>query len=95
MHGGGAPQARRRAEERIAAAADPAAAKLVQPMSDRNVPYNVQLSAAKDLLDRAGIGTSREVTVELKKWEEAFEGLLVDVVDAEIVEDMELPGRQS
>ncbi len=101
-HGGAAPQVKRKAEERIAAAADPAAAKLVELMSSKKVPYSVQLAAAKDLLDRAGIGRERGVTVTLKKWEEGIDGLIVDlppgnryddddVVDGEVVEPDPLP----
>lgn len=103
-HGGAAPQVRRKAEERIAAAADPAAAKLVELMSSRKVPYSVQLAAAKDLLDRAGIGTKeRAITVELKKWEQDIDGLVIDlpadsyddVVDAAVVEPEALPSPPS
>jgi len=98
-HGGAAPQVKRKAEERIAAAADPAAAKLVELMSSKKVPYPVQLAAAKDLLDRAGIGQEQAVTLTLKKWEQNIEGLIVDlpassyddVVDGEVVEPDPLP----
>lgn len=53
-HGGAAPQARRRAAERILMAQDLAAAKLIELMTDPAVPYSVQRMAAADLLDRGG-----------------------------------------
>jgi hypothetical protein len=81
MHGGATKTARARAQERIAEASDPAAKKLVDLMRDKKVPYSVQLAAAKDLLDRAGIGTEQAVTIEVKKWEAEFESMLVDVED--------------
>ena len=80
MHGGATKAARARAEERIAAAADPSAAKLVELMQSDAVPYSVQLAAAKDLLDRAGIGTSKQVEVAMREFEN-FAGILVDVAD--------------
>ncbi len=77
------------AQERILAAADPAAAKIVWLM--HNGSEAIQFSAARDLLDRAGIGTKQELDVVVKKWEHDIEGLIVedngDIVDAEVVED--------
>lgn len=86
MHGGASAASRARAKERILAASDPAAAKIVQLMQDKRVPPLVQLAAARDLLDRAGLAKGVEVTVELRKFEENIEGLLIDVVDAEVVD---------
>ncbi len=103
MHGGATKAARAKAEERIAAAADPAAAKLVELMSSRKVPYSVQLVAAKDLLDRAGVGKEQAVTLTLKKWEQDIEGLVVDlpapaydddIVDGEVVDSDPLPSSR-
>lgn len=83
-HGGRAPQVRRRAEERIREAADPAAAKLVELISNKKVPYPVQLAAARDLLDRAGIGKTQPVLqVEVMPWQQD----LIDVLDAREVSD--------
>lgn len=99
MHGGATKAARARAEERLLAATDPAAAKLVSLMTDRTVPYSVQLAAAKDILDRAGIGTKQELDVVIKPWQRDIHELIVDlpaaedddVVDAEVVEPEALP----
>lgn len=79
MHGSATKAARAKAEERILAAADPAAAKLVELMSSKKVPHNVQLAAARDLLDRAGIGTKGN-TVELvvRRFEESLDEIYVD-----------------
>ncbi len=101
MHGGATKAARARAEERLLAATDPAAAKLVSLMTDKTVPYSVQLAAAKDILDRAGIGTKQELDIVIKPWQRDIEGLVVDlppgnrydddVVDGEVVEPDPLP----
>lgn len=80
-HGGAAPQVRAKAEQRILAAADPAAAKLVQLMGDKRVPPQVQLAAARDLLDRAGLTKTSQVEVALRPFEVDILGLLVDVPD--------------
>jgi hypothetical protein len=78
-HGGAAPQSRAKAQERIDAAADKAAAHLIKWMNSDKVPYNIRLAAAKDLLDRAHIGTDKSIQVELRKFEVNIEGLLIDV----------------
>ena len=93
MHGGSTQASRAKAQERILAAADPAAAKLVSLMQDKRVPHNVQLAAARDLLDRAGLASAQEITLKIPAYLQDIEGLLVDVlepediVDAELVED--------
>lgn len=90
-HGGAAPQARAAAQRRIEAAADSAAAHLITWMNSSSVPYNIRLAAAKDLLDRAQIGIDKSIKVELRRFEQNIEGLIVDlprdIVDAEVVED--------
>lgn len=91
MHGGGAPQVKRKAEERIRDAADPAAAKIVQLMQNPKVPYVVQLAAARDLLDRAGISRNQTIGVEIRKFEGLVESgaLLIDLPEPAAL----LPGR--
>lgn len=81
VHGGSAPQVRAKAQERINAAADSAAKRLIEWMNDKRVPYNIRLQAARDLLDRAQIGTDKTLTVELKPFEQNLDALLVDVDD--------------
>jgi hypothetical protein len=56
MHGGAAPQVKAAARERLLAAADPAAARLVELLSSDDAM--VRLRAAVALLDRAGLGPS-------------------------------------
>jgi hypothetical protein len=55
QHGGAAPQARRRAAERLIMTADNAAQMLVKMMEDTEVPFGVRAKIAQDLLDRAGL----------------------------------------
>jgi len=73
MHGGAAPQVRRAAAVRILMASDLAAARLVAMMQDKSLPAVVQLAAARDLLDRAGLTSKQEIAVDfqMSKWEEA------------------------
>jgi hypothetical protein len=81
MHGGSAPQVRAAAERRILEAADPAAAKLVHLMRDPKVPPQVQLAAARDLLDRAGLAKTTELQIALKPYQQDIGGLIVEVDD--------------
>lgn len=63
LHGGGSPQAQRKAKERLLAAADPAAAALVEIVKDgENRPAD-RIRAAKEILDRAGIQGESKVEV--------------------------------
>ena len=78
-HGGAAPAARRRAQERIALASDQAAAQLFAFMNDETVPHNVRLAAAKDLLDRANITGKTTVEVEVPLWREMLDGIVATV----------------
>lgn len=79
MHGSATKAARAKAQERIAAAADPAAAKLVELMQSKKVPHHVQLLAARDILDRAGLKSANELIVGLRKFEEDMADILVDI----------------
>lgn len=62
-HSSAAPQVKAAAQRRLLEAADPAAAKLVELLDSDN--ERVALAAARDLLDRAGLGTPAEVEGEL------------------------------
>jgi hypothetical protein len=55
LHGGAAPQVRRRAAERLIMSADHASQKLLEWLDDPEVPYRVRAEIAQDLLDRAGL----------------------------------------
>lgn len=99
MHGGAAPQVRRRAQQRILEASDRAAFRLVQMMQDKSLPAAVQLAAARDLLDRANLAGKQEIELDVKvsKFENVLAEILVDVetdddfadvVDAEVVNDL-------
>ena len=81
-HGGSAPQVRKRAQERIFAAADSAAGRLIEFMNDKKVPYNVRLAATRDLLDR-GLGTAAQ-TLKLGV-EDPWADLLSEVLDDEVL----------
>jgi hypothetical protein len=81
LHGGASPQAQAKARERILGAADLAAQRLIEFMNDKRVPWPVRLSAARDLLDRAGLGARNELTVELPQWQAVIDKIIVDVPD--------------
>lgn len=62
-HGGGAPQVRAKANERILEMVNPALATLARLVSDGEVADNVKLAAVKDVLDRAGLTAKQVVEV--------------------------------
>ena len=61
IHGGSAPQVRRRAAERLIMTADQAAQMLVTMMEDPEVPFGVRAKIAQDLLDRAGLVATQAI----------------------------------
>jgi hypothetical protein len=63
QHGGAAPQARRRAAERIMNAADRAVEKIIEFMDDEDVPHGVRLKAAQDIADRASLAREQVIKV--------------------------------
>lgn len=90
-HGGRAPQNLAKAKDRIAMLADVAAQRMDE-LSKEARSEQVRFLATKDLLDRAKIGTDKELTVTVKPWEQDIEGVFYeegdsDIVDAELVED--------
>ncbi|WP_272949910.1 HGGxSTG domain-containing protein [Mycolicibacterium fortuitum] len=75
FHGGAAPQTLKKARERLEAAADRMAARLLGIAESENVPAYVALQAVNSVLDRVGITEPNEVTVTVKP----FDQLLGDV----------------
>ena len=78
LHGGAAPQTQKKARERILAASDHAAARLIEFMNDVRVPWSVRLAATRDLLDRAGVTEAQTVKVGLS---DDFNGVLQGILD--------------
>ncbi|MCO4239569.1 hypothetical protein NG702_19530 [Pseudarthrobacter sp. MDT3-28] len=96
MHGGGAPQVKKKAAQRIAEAADDAAALLVQFMEDPKNDVKVRMQIAQDLLNRAGFVGKQSVDLTVSRFDELVEtgGFLVDLgetADDEILAIEELP----
>lgn len=91
LHGGASPQAVAKARERILGAADLAAQRLIEFMNDKRVPWPVRLSAARDLLDRAGLNAKTEVSIEVQPWAEIIEKIIVDDPRGELPEPRQLP----
>ena len=59
VHGGAAPQVRKRAAERLIMSADHASQKLIEWLDDPEVPYRVWAQIARDMLERAGLGAAQ------------------------------------
>jgi hypothetical protein len=81
MHGGGAPQVKKKAAQRIAEAADDAAALLVQFMEDPKNDIKVRTQIAQDLLNRAGFAGKQSVDLTVSRFDELVEtgAFLVDL----------------
>ncbi len=64
-HGGGAPQVRKAARERLAAMVDPALDVLLKAMKMRSKgqPQPLAVVAARDILDRAGYKATDKVVI--------------------------------
>ncbi|WP_308197504.1 HGGxSTG domain-containing protein [Rathayibacter sp. VKM Ac-2927] len=93
-HGGRAPQVRRRAQQRIAEAADKAAFTMEQIMMNLNTSDRDKIAAAKDLLDRNGFTSKQELSMDVRvsKFEQISGDILMDVenlpeLEATVVED--------
>lgn len=81
MHGGGAPQVKKKAAQRIAEAADDAAALLVQFMEDPKNDVKVRTQIAQDLLNRAGFVGKQALDLTVNRFDELVEtgAFLVDL----------------
>ena len=69
-HGGSTRHIKRKASENFERASDLLSLRVIGIALDDDVPPAVALAAAKDGLDRAGLGAKAEVSVELKPWEQ-------------------------
>lgn len=80
MHGGATGHAKRKARERLEAAADRMAMQLLKMATDPNVADSVKLTAIRDSLDRAGLAAPKQtdVTVALKPYESLLDDLGVE-----------------
>jgi hypothetical protein len=79
LHGGAAPQVRKRAAERLIMSADHASQKLLEWLDDPEVPYRVRAEIARDMLDRAGLAAAqlhKIIPVDADPVLAFFEGIL-------------------
>jgi hypothetical protein len=79
IHGGLAPQVRRRAAERVILNADEAIQVIRSFVRDPTAPAGVRLKAAQDLADRAGLAAAQVhkiIPVDGDRVMEFFEGIL-------------------
>lgn len=106
MHGGSLPNVKKHAEAivegarlAIADSVPDAVAKLVHLATSNEAPHQVQLSAAKDILDRAGLKPGEKVDIDvtigqekpsdliMKKLKTMNERQAIEVEEAVVVED--------
>lgn len=83
MHGGKAPQVQRTARQRIASLVDPAIDTLAELLKSQVQP-RVALGAAKDVLDRAGVGREPQPPMTLSEADadHQLEQLIIAVLSA-------------
>ncbi|GAY14176.1 hypothetical protein [Mycobacterium sp. shizuoka-1] len=74
-HGGGSPQAIAKARERLSAAADRMAERLLGIAESEKVPAYVALQAVNSVLDRVGITEPKQVEVTVKPIDQIFESI--------------------
>lgn len=82
-HGGQLPGVKAAALRRIEAASKSAANVMVEIAENPKIHPQWRINAAKDILDRSKIGTGKDVTVEVKGFEDLLNSgaLLVDLED--------------
>jgi hypothetical protein len=69
-HGGGLPEVKKAAKQRLALAADRASAKLIHiALHKRGVADRDRIRAISEILDRAGIQGKQTIEVEVKPWQ--------------------------
>ena len=89
-HCGSTRHIKRKAIENFERASDLLALRVIGIALDDDVPPAVALAAAKDGLDRAGLGAKAEVSVELKPWEQ----LMGDIAGIATISRAEHRARQ-
>ena len=89
MHGGAAPQVKRKAQERLLDGVPKMLRMLKELASNEDVPPQVRLAAIRDWLDRAGIDRKIEIEVKSSSFEEMVMGVL-----AEVSEDVAIANGQ-
>lgn len=83
-HGGGLPNYRKFAMERLERNA-PRAVKTIVEIMNEGEDDKVRLAASKDILDRTGVNAPKEVRIEMSAFEKVVEagGVLVDLAGDE------------
>lgn len=99
MHGGGAPQVKRSARQRVLEAAEDAASLLVRLMADETVDLRVRVNVAQDFLDRANVTGKTAVEVEVKRYEHMLgaaveDGGVLTVVSEDVLESGDIQDAQ-
>ena len=73
LHGGSAPQVRNAARRRLEEMVDPALSEMMEMLRDKDTPHSVRATLIRDVLDRAGLASPKQLEV-----------LTEDVLDREI-----------
>lgn len=74
-HGGGTPAIIAAAKLRLLNAADAITGALVSVALDKNVPHKDRIAAMNSVLDRIGVKSGVDVTVEIKPWQDLLKQL--------------------
>lgn len=72
-HGGAAPQSINKARERLSAAADRMAERLLGIAESENIPAYVALQAVNSVLDRVGVVEPKQVDITVRPFEQLLE----------------------
>lgn len=95
MHGGAAPQVKRKAQERLLEKVPKMLRMLSELASNEDVPPAVRLAAIRDWLDRAGVDRKIEIELSSSSFEEMVMGVLSEVSEeVEIGNDQDYASRR-
>lgn len=95
LHGGASPQVLAKAKERLLLAQDDAVSVLIRIMFDPKSPVGERRQAAVALMDRGGLSSKAELTVEIAPWIGVLEGVVAEVGDdMQLTRQHDYSGRQ-
>ena len=82
IHGGGAPQVKKAAKERLLELVEPALAELRKIVMNPKTDDSVKVRSIQIILDRTGYGPGQTVILQSSAWDDATDALLNGMIDA-------------